>query len=273
MLPFFQGLVTEMGDRQPTEMANRPRNLSFRIACGPRLIRSQVWSRIVCYLMALMLNFYDRSSRYASGSTLSTLGTDRSALVCGAQILKYYFAGLDFSDKNVLDIGCWDGLYSFHAEEKGASTIYATDLISARSYSEFPTFHLAHKLRSSKAKYYSNLSVYDLSKIQKTAFDVVIFAGVYYHLRDPLRALDSIRSVMKTNGTVNLIEGAILNQEGCFAKFYHDRQFCGDPTNWWVPTVDCLEQWVTSSGFGIIKSYAAGGHLENQRHILLARAT
>ncbi len=201
MLPFFQGLVTEMGDRQPTEMANRPRNL----------LPNRVWPEIdpvaglepdrmlfdgfdAEFLRSLVpLCQWVHSIDLGNGQVSPGLwGTNPEILL----------AGLDFSDKNVLDIGCWDGLYSFHAEEKGASTIYATDLISARSYSEFPTFHLAHKLRSSKAKYYSNLSVYDLSKIQKTAFDVVIFAGVYYHLRDPLRALDSIRSVMKTNGTV-----------------------------------------------------------------------
>ena len=181
-------------------------------------------------------------------------------------------ADIDFSNKQVLDIGCWDGLYSFHAEEKGASDVFATDLCSARSYNEFPTFQLARRLRSSKARYYSNLSVYDLSLLQKTDFDIVIFTGVYYHLRDPLRALDSIRSVMQPGG-LTLIEGAILKQDGCHANFYHDKSFCGDPTNWWVPSVECLEQWVKSSGFDIVRSSPGGGHLENQRHIILAKAT
>jgi tRNA (mo5U34)-methyltransferase len=181
-------------------------------------------------------------------------------------------AGIDFSGKQVLDIGCWDGFYSFHAEEKGAAAVYATDLISARSYSEFPTFHLAHRLRGSRARYYSNLSVYDLPLLGKSDFDVVLFAGVYYHLRDPLRAFDSIRTVMKRGGLV-LVEGAVTRSEGCWANFYHDTAFCNDPTNWWVPTVECLEQWIKSSGFRVLSSSFAGGSHENQRQIMIAEAS
>jgi hypothetical protein len=40
-------------------------------------------------------------------------------------------ADLDFRGKKVLDIGCWDGLYAFAAEQRGASEVYATDLLSS----------------------------------------------------------------------------------------------------------------------------------------------
>lgn len=180
-------------------------------------------------------------------------------------------AEIDFSGKQVLDIGCWDGLYSFHAEEKGAADVYATDLLSARCYAEFPTFHLAHRLRGSRARYYSNMSVYDLPMLGKSDFDVVLFAGVYYHLRDPLRAFDTIRSLMKRRG-VMLVEGAVTRAEGCHANFYHDAPFCGDTTNWWVPTIECLEQWIKSAGFRVVSSKSAGGSAENQRQIMIAEA-
>src|SRR5207237_1489982 len=34
---------------------------------------------------------------------------------------------LDFQDKTVLDIGCWDGYWSFYAERRGARLVLATD--------------------------------------------------------------------------------------------------------------------------------------------------
>jgi tRNA (mo5U34)-methyltransferase len=37
---------------------------------------------------------------------------------------------IDFSGKKVLDIGCWDGLWSFEAEKRAAAKVYATDDVS-----------------------------------------------------------------------------------------------------------------------------------------------
>jgi tRNA (mo5U34)-methyltransferase len=271
MLPYFQGLAAEIDHRLETETTARARTaLGSDVIAGVREAGPVQPDRMlfdgfdVEVMRALVpLCRWVHSIDLGNGQISPGLW-GKNPEIMGANI--------DFRNKQVLDIGCWDGLHSFLAEDRGASVIFATDVISARSYNEFPTFHLAHKLRSSSAKYYSDLSVYDLSLLQKADFDVVIFTGVYYHLRDPLRALDSIRSVMKTNGTI-LIEGAISKQEGCHANFYHDKLFCGDPTNWWIPSVECLEQWVISSGFAIVNSYPGGGHLENQRHIILATAT
>ena len=64
---------------------------------------------------------------------------------------------VDFKGKKVLDIGCWDGLWSFMAEDRGASEIYATDDLSQRPLNQYPTFHLAHQLRGSKAKYFGDV--------------------------------------------------------------------------------------------------------------------
>jgi tRNA (mo5U34)-methyltransferase len=40
------------------------------------------------------------------------------------------FDQIDFDQKKVLDIGCWDGLWSFEAEKRGAAEVYATDDVS-----------------------------------------------------------------------------------------------------------------------------------------------
>jgi hypothetical protein len=92
-------------------------------------------------------------------------------------------------------------------------------------------------------------------------------------------------------GGVLLIEGAVidLNRTGeavptpangvrvpsqdCFARFYYRESFCGDSSNWWVPTVPCLKQWVECNYFEVTREYDLWpvGH-ENTRSTLLARA-
>lgn len=224
------------------------------------------------------------------------------------------FDHIDFKGKKVLDIGCWDGLWTFEAEKRGASEVYATDLISQRNFRQ-PTFELAQNCLGSRAKYFPRLSVYDVESLGVHDFDVVLFAGVYYHLKDPLKALSSLRRVMKEGGLI-LVEGAVIDHEApqaeppapapakprlrqrlrnwfrdapqppapapapapppandCFARFYYRGHFCGDNSNWWVPTVPCLKQWVECNFFEIERDFGkwnAGG--ENMRYVVTARA-
>jgi tRNA (mo5U34)-methyltransferase len=174
--------------------------------------------------------------------------------------------------KSVLDVGCWDGLWSFEAEKRGAARVHATDLVSQRNFSGQPTFRLAHAALGSRAVYTPDVSVYDVGRLGVNDFDVVIYAGVYYHVKDPLRSFAALRRVMKDGGLL-IVEGAVLDEPGCLARYYYRETYKGDRSNWWVPTVECLRQWVESSFFEVVTDYglwdAGGGNL---RATLLARA-
>lgn len=182
------------------------------------------------------------------------------------------FDKIDFHGKKVLDIGCWDGLYSFEAEARGASQAYATDLVTQRRYGTAPSFEIAAALRNSKAHYLPDTSVYQLEKLDTRDFDIVLFMGVYYHLKDPLLAFSTLRRVMRRGGVL-VVEGAVLGEAGCFARFFYDDLFQSDASNWWVPTVDCLKQWVTASLFDVQQEFPPWSHAGTRRHTLLAQAT
>src|SRR5881227_558759 len=67
------------------------------------------------------------------------------------------FDQVDFNQKKVLDIGCWDGLWSFEAERRGAAEVYATDEVSqsgalGKVSGGRPTFALAHQILGSGAR-------------------------------------------------------------------------------------------------------------------------
>lgn len=179
---------------------------------------------------------------------------------------------VDFRGKKVLDIGCWDGLYSFEAEKRGAAEIYATDLVSQRDFVDHPTFTLAAKILGSRATYHPNVSVYDVEKLGVDGFDVVIYAGIYYHLKDPLRSFAKLRRVMKDGGTI-IVEGAAIDSEDCHARFSYREPYLGDHSNWWIPTVGCLREWVECSFLAVEHELGVWdtGH-GNPRCTLIARA-
>jgi tRNA (mo5U34)-methyltransferase len=170
-------------------------------------------------------------------------------------LIEKAFDQVDFKGKKVLDIGCWDGLWSFEAEKRGAREVHSVDYVSLRSWSEQPTYQLAHKLLGSKARYYPNLSVYDIGRLGVTDFDVVVYCGIYYHLLEPLRAFTALREVM-TEGGLMIVEGPAIESERVFATFSARTWFAEDPTNWWVPSVPCLREWVDCTFFDVVTEFS-----------------
>ncbi len=98
---------------------------------------------------------------------------------------------IDFAGKSVLDVGCWDGYWSFYAEARGASSVLASD-DSTQNWATGEGIRLAKRLLGSAIEIDQNLSIYELSRLKRT-FDVVLCLGVYYHLFDPFAAFAQIR--------------------------------------------------------------------------------
>jgi tRNA (mo5U34)-methyltransferase len=97
----------------------------------------------------------------------------------------------DLRGRRLLDIGCSDGYFSFEMEKRGAE-VTAIDFVP-ETYSGFAT---ARTILGSNVEYRMD-NVYNLAPATHGRFDVVLFLGVLYHLRNPLGALDAIRSVMR----------------------------------------------------------------------------
>jgi len=65
---------------------------------------------------------------------------------------------VDFSGKSVLDIGCWDGYWSFMAERMGAKSVLATDNVGQR-WGTREGFDIAKKVYGSNVEYLGNVYV------------------------------------------------------------------------------------------------------------------
>lgn len=187
--------------------------------------------------------------------------------------------GVDFRGKKVLDIGCNDGLWSFEAERLGAAEVYSTDLVSQVHPRRDPCYRLAHKLRGSRAHYFPDVSVFDVERLGVRDFDIVLYLGVYYHLRDPLLSFSRLRRVMKDDALL-IVEGHVSADPEPIARFYYRKHLGGDRSNWWVPSVPCLRQWVESSFFEVeaefpfteFYSRLCDPEVDTGRHTLRARA-
>lgn len=145
--------------------------------------------------------------------------------------------GIDFRDRTVLDVGAWDGYWSFHAERKGARHVIASDDLT-QNWSDGRGIHLAKELLGSQVEINQGLSIYGLSALKRT-FDIVICFGVYYHLFDPLYAFAQLRHCCHDN-TLLLLEGDV-GRSGMRADEvryrFHDSRLSA-----FVPSAPVLEQ-------------------------------
>lgn len=118
--------------------------------------------------------------------------------------IEKHLSAIDFTGKSVLDVGCWDGFWSFHAEKRGASSVLATDDCS-QNWSQGGGIHIAKRLLNSNITIDQDVSVYEISKLNRT-FDIVLCLGVYYHLIDPFAAFAQIRQCCHDK-TIVVFEG------------------------------------------------------------------
>ena len=149
----------------------------------------------------------------------------------------------------VLDIGAWDGFFSFEAERRGASRVIATDSFcwGGEGWGTKAGFDLARRVLNSKVEDLE-IDVLDLSPEKVGVFDLVLFLGVFYHMRHPLLALERIFSV---TGNQLILETQVdmLWCERPVMAFYPENELNNDQTNWFGPNPPAVEAMLKAVGF------------------------
>jgi tRNA (mo5U34)-methyltransferase len=176
---------------------------------------------------------------------LVTPGVNNSPVVLGRLELPMSLAG-----KTVLDIGAWDGFYSFEAARRGAARVLATDSFVWQGRWGQGGFNLARTaLGLEHLVEDRTIDVMDLSpESLGDTYDVVLFLGVLYHLPDPIGALQRVASV--TRGTLCLETETALNYLPFpAARLWPRAELKGDDTNWWSINAAGLVAALKSLGF------------------------
>jgi SAM-dependent methyltransferase len=154
---------------------------------------------------------------------------------------------VDFRGKRVLEVGCWDGYWSFEAEKLGAAEVWATDDMSQRK-TVTRSVPFAIECLGSKVRYRDDVSVYDLDTLFPEKFDVVICYGVLYHLRYPALGLAKLRQVLRTGGTLLMETAVLLDVDEPVMIWGRDRIYPTDPSTWNAPSSACL-RFLLESGY------------------------
>jgi tRNA (mo5U34)-methyltransferase len=205
----------------------------------------------------------------------------------------------DVRGKRCLDVGTYDGFFAFELERRGAASVVATDIADHAQW-DWPRaarergaeylalvagqkgrgFELAREALGSSVEK-REISVYDLSPEAVGEFDVVVCGSLMLHLKDPVRALEAIRSVCR---------GSFLSAEQIdpFLTLVSPQRpatwfRAGNQTQWQIPNVAGLRAMVESAGFRIerrVRPYAvpfgagySGGGVRGARSLAHAGLT
>lgn len=181
----------------------------------------------------------------------------------------------DLTGMRVLDVGAWDGYWTFAALQRGAREVVAIDdfsdylgYLKANQRHAWDTFDLCREAfgYSEAVCKRVEMSVYEVSEERLGRFDVVFFFGTLYHLRYPLLALDKLSAVCDRE---LYVESAILDDYSPYQgglghgypgqqmvmEFYPNNEYGGNSSNYWVPTVFCLANMVRAAGFPTVKAW------------------
>jgi len=159
-----------------------------------------------------------------------------------------YFSPIDLVGRSVLDVGAWNGFFSFEAKRRGASRVLATDSFTWRhpEYRGRETLMLAREQLNLDVE---TLEI-DAGNISSSIgiFDVTLFLGVFYHLVDPIAVLSNLRSVTSRLLIIETHQDALsLDQPAMI--FYPGIELDNDPTNWWGPNPELVFRLLKQVGF------------------------
>jgi len=172
----------------------------------------------------------------------------KSPAVCNAEA-GVIFDRINLRGLTLLDVGAWNGFFSFEAKRRGASTVLATDSY-CWTHPQFrgrETFDLARTALGLDVEA-REIDVAQLSPDTVGEFDVVLFLGVFYHRLD---AIDALTRVARLAKQVLVVETHLdlrnLNRPAM--AFYPGRELADDPTNWWGPNEQCMQALLLGHGF------------------------
>jgi tRNA (mo5U34)-methyltransferase len=181
----------------------------------------------------------------------------------------------DLSGKRVLDVGAFDGFWSFEMERRGADVV-AIDVerLDAAQWPPLRRDHLrsrAQEMELSLGRGFklsaealgSNAErvicdVCDLSQEKiGGSVDFAFSGAILLHLRDPVLALERIRNVLQPDGELRLMEpispvASALSPRRAVADF----RAAESAFTWWLPNLATVSGWTCAAGFSDVRREA-----------------
>ena len=157
----------------------------------------------------------------------------------------------DLGGKRVLDIGAWDGWFSFEMERRGAEVL-ALDITRNTRLLE------ARQLLGSRI----DCRIGDICRLTSKdlgTFDLVLFFGVLYHVKHPLLALENICGMCREMACIESFVTDTNPRAIPLLEFYETKELRGQADNWVGPNLACLLAFCRTAGFARVNFEGALG--------------
>lgn len=151
----------------------------------------------------------------------------------------------DLRGKRVLDIGAWDGWFSFEMEKRGAEVV-AVDFTSQTR------FRVAKELLGSKVEY-RTADICRMTPAEWGKFDIVLFLGVLYHVKNPVLALENVCALSRDLACVESFVTDDGSENLPRMEFYEGTELRGQFDNWVGPNMACLLAFCRTAGFARVE--------------------
>lgn len=160
----------------------------------------------------------------------------------------------------VLDVGAWDGWYSFKMAELGASRVLATDHFcwgghnGAHGWASQEGFDILLPMLGRGIVKGLKIDPSEISPETVGVFDIVLYLGILYHRPDCLQSFMNSASVCRGHLVVESLIDLTLPQDRPLLAFHPFDSCGGDNTNWFVPNIAAIESMFELAGFSQLKS-------------------
>jgi tRNA (mo5U34)-methyltransferase len=206
-----------------------------------------------------------------AGPWFHTIDLGNSVVTPGAAPLadqmkrsEIYF-GMGIGGLSVLDVGAWDGFYSFEAERRGASRTLAVDYFcwgGGGSGSRAP-FELAREVLNSRVED-RILDIPETTVQEVGQFDMVLFNGIIYHIQDPIMALTNMAGIAKKLIVVETFIDNLDNPRPVMVYFGAENNPPGYPTNGWGPNSLLMHGLLKKLGFETVLEFQSPDNPSNR---------
>lgn len=150
--------------------------------------------------------------------------------------------------QRVLDIGCNAGYMSFECKRLGASYVLGIDNDLGATTSFIDQAEFCRSVLGLDVEF-RRQSMFD--RISEAPFDIVLFAGVLYHIENWADSLDRLRELVVPRIGRVILETAT---EPTTQTFYEGKGYNGDTSTFFVPSMRLLLAAVEERGFRLLVS-------------------
>jgi 2-polyprenyl-3-methyl-5-hydroxy-6-metoxy-1,4-benzoquinol methylase len=156
---------------------------------------------------------------------------------------------INLKGRDCVDIGTADGLIAFGLKAKGARRVVATDISEAPR----PQFALAREALSLDVEYYGDTDVENIcDRLGQHHFDLVVCAGVMYHMVSPFNAILKARQLLKRDGILIVQTYFDRSESKALMRFHQTESVTGNLNTFWTPSKGAVDGMMWLGGFEVM---------------------